>query len=59
MSLIWGTVNTRVKSLIEGMKWSGRLFGLKQYDNVAEDIINKMRCLFPNNLFEYEVLKLT
>jgi len=60
MSVIWGTANTAIVKLIESIiRRSGRfVLGLQKYDNVKLDITDKLKWLFPVNIYQFEVLKL-
>ena len=61
MSIIWGTANSKVKNQVEAMirRSSRFVFGLQKFDSVALAVTENMNWLFPKNLYEYEVLKLT
>jgi len=60
MSIIWGTSNSSIVKLIESIiRRSGRfVLGLGKYDNVKAEITDKLKWLFPSNIYQFEVLKL-
>jgi hypothetical protein len=60
MSVIWGTANSSVVKLIESLiRRCGRfVLGSQKYDNVKVDITDKLKWLFPSNIYQFEVLKL-
>jgi hypothetical protein len=61
MSVIWGTANASVVKLIESIiRRSGRfVLGLQKYDSVKFEITDKLKWLFPSNIYQLEVLKLS
>ena len=60
MSIIWGTSKTVVVKIIESLiRRCGRfVLGLNKFDSVKLDISEKLKWLFPINIYKYKVLKL-